>query len=256
VWPSVLILPAEATLRVSCPRSLRRNGDENGTTRLQDDIKPEHVHRREHTIRVVCWRVRRRRKQCYGHSSSPCASFGDYLPNQRDCPYRHIAAVFRVCLVAAGSDELTTANPVSDILAALDSQTCLTLSFVGAAEHAVSCVPDPAIQTKTPSSSAAVLESVPTDEVSRAILVKCKYKDVIMRDPAVLGMAVGLSETRHGRASILIFLQRGQVLSKTAPSTLDGFEARIVPTGRIRAQSRTERKDCRFGTRGSFRTEP
>ncbi|MGO9436827.1 MAG: hypothetical protein ACLP00_21330 [Terracidiphilus sp.] len=170
------------------------------------------------------------------------------------------AATSRPLALVAGVTEdiqFTTANPVSDVLASLDSTTGLALSFVGAGDHAISCSPDPASQTTTPTSNATVQhDSVSPDEISRAILVKRQYKDLIMRDPAVLGMAVGRSEIQHERASILIFVQRGRNLSMTAPSILDGVEVRIVPTGRFQAQSKTEHKECRFGVRSLLRVEP
>ena len=166
-----------------------------------------------------------------------------------------------LALVAGVTEDLqfTTANPVSDVLAALDSTTGLTLSFVGAGDHAISCSPELETKSRTLGSNSTVQhDSLSSDEISRAILVKRKYKDLIMRDPAVLGIAVGRSEIRHERASILIFVQRGRNLSMTAPSMFDGFEVRILPTDRFEAQARstTDHEECRFGIRSLLRVEP
>jgi hypothetical protein len=160
------------------------------------------------------------------------------------------AATSRPVGLVAGitsDDVYTTANPVSDVLAELNSATGLTLSFVGAGQHAVSCSAASTNQTELSlEPGIAPREIVPSAEISRAIAIKRNYEPGIMGDPSVLGMAVGASEIHRGRAAILVFVERGKAQSQPVSHVLDGFEVRIVPTGRFKAEgvSGAARRRC------------
>jgi hypothetical protein len=134
---------------------------------------------------------------------------------------------------------LISANPTSDILSALKSSTGNTFSFVGGQQHAVSCPTNSDSETDTShqrigSSSAQASELLSTEEISRATLVEHKYAQSMMQDPAVVGLAVGRSETDSQRASILVFIDTDR-LPPLLPATLDGFTLRVVPSGRFTA---------------------
>jgi hypothetical protein len=132
-----------------------------------------------------------------------------------------------------------TANPVNDVLSELGSATKNTFTFVGGQQHSVEC---PTTSYKKTESSdqrvsrpwAQSIETLPPDEISRATLVERKYAQTLMQDPVVLGLAIGASETDHGRASIWVFVETGKVPSRL-PSTLDDFTVRVVPSGRFTA---------------------
>jgi hypothetical protein len=164
-----------------------------------------------------------------------------------------------VALLAAGTSDgqYFTANPIGEVLAALDSSAGLTFSFVGAGQHAVSCSAEATMQVEISDElHAAQPDIVPSEEISRAVVVKNKYEPAVMGDAAVLGMAVGRSETRRGRAAIMIFVVREKARYLSLPANLDGFEVRVVPTGRFKASAAPKfaRTQCPASTR--HRPEP
>lgn len=134
---------------------------------------------------------------------------------------------------------LITANPASDVLSALKSNTGNSFSFVGGPQHAVSCPTSSDSETdrshqRIGSPRAQTSELLSTEEISRATLAEHKYAQSMMQDPALVGLAVGRSETDSQRASILVFIDTGG-LPPLLPATLDGFTLRVVPTGRFTA---------------------
>ncbi len=143
-----------------------------------------------------------------------------------------------LALVAGVSNDgqYTTANPITDVLAALDSTTGLKLNFVGAGQHEVSCSAPaaPLAQSSNPQTR-ALPDMIPAHEISRAVLVKNKYKHAIMNDQAVIGLAVGRSEVNYGRAAILVFVERTKKLSFPLPAVLDDIETQVVYAGRFQA---------------------
>jgi hypothetical protein len=161
-----------------------------------------------------------------------------------------------VALLSGLTDDLkfVSGNPVGEVLAALESKTGLTLSFVGAGQHAVS---GSAAQTHagTPSKQGTVQpDVVSSKEISDAILTKRKYEDAVLRDPTVLGMAVGLSADQSTKAAIIVFVERDKSQSFPMPRSLDGFEVRVISTGRFKAQGLSPRRrgECRSSNLGTL----
>jgi hypothetical protein len=145
-----------------------------------------------------------------------------------------------VGLVAGISNDGTfiTANPVSEILSELNTTTGKSFSFVGGQQHTVEC-PTDANRKITSShqreaSSLEANDALSDEEISRATQVEHKYAKTIMQDPAVLGLAVSRSETDPRRASVWVFVESGKLASHL-PATLDGFELRVVTSGRFTA---------------------
>ena len=154
-----------------------------------------------------------------------------------------------VALVVGISNDgqYVSANPVGDILSALESSSGLKLNFVGAAQHSISCSPASATQTRSSSNGKDAQPGIlPPDEISRAILVEHQYREALMKDPAVLGIAVGRSEAHDQRAAVLVFIEHGKFVSHPLPTLLEGLEVRIISTGRFRTESMSPslRRNC------------
>lgn len=141
-------------------------------------------------------------------------------------------------LVAGPTDEggYISANPASAVLSALGKATGLKFTFVGGAEHAVSCTPA-STQAVRANEEGITANLIPWEDVAEAMAVNERHKSEILRDPAVVGIAVGRSEQRLHTAAILVFVEKGKTLLSALPTTLEGVEVRIVSTGRFHAVS-------------------
>jgi len=165
-----------------------------------------------------------------------------------------------VALVAGGSadGELTTANPINDVLTALNNSSHgLTFSFAGAGQHAVSCSTTPgSVQLSSPQESAQVLSSViPPEEIAHVMEVQQKYETEVMRDPSVMGMAIGSSHLDPGHASFLVFVDDAKV-GERLPVFLDGVAVRVIHSGPFWANLQaTQAARARCASR-SARREP
>jgi hypothetical protein len=138
-------------------------------------------------------------------------------------------------LTAASADgRFTIANPVTDILSALKTGTGSTFKFVGAGQHRASCILAPPISGEELIATSTVISS---QEIGHALDVQKRYERTIMQDAAVIGTAVGRSDVSPGRASLLIFLERGKFPGQI-PTSLEGVDVRVIKTGRFQARIR------------------
>lgn len=148
------------------------------------------------------------------------------------------AATSRPLGLVAGlssSGVYTTANPAREVLSALGTATGLKFTFVGGAEHAVSCTPASTTQAARADEESIAANLISWEEIARAMAVNERHRSEILLDPAVVGIAVGRSELRLHTAAILVFVEKGKTLSSPLPTTLEGVEVRIVSTGRFQA---------------------
>ena len=140
-----------------------------------------------------------------------------------------------VGLLYAGSNTGTVANPISDVMNALqDPNTHAVPQIVGGGDHAVSCAPT----ATTQSAQATVAPSsamVARSELDRATAVKERNAQTLMSDPALTGVGVGASADEPGRASIVIYVN-GTPL-KPIPAQIDGVRTKVVYGTRFQAQS-------------------
>jgi hypothetical protein len=144
-----------------------------------------------------------------------------------------------LALLSAGSGDYTTANPVSDVLSALDSVTGSTLAFVGGDQHTVSCSPSSnsgtgLSQRRLPEASSDSAPSLAQQEVRRAMAAQSSHENEIRQSPAVLGVAIGRRQDDATRAALLVFVERGRQ-QPSLPAEFDGVVVQIVLTGRFRA---------------------
>lgn len=116
------------------------------------------------------------------------------------------------------------ANPAPEVLSELSAQLGAggTFSFVGGADHAVSClhygnVADPAAAGQL---SAAVL--------AQAIAVKQQIaRTLFRRTPAFFAMGVGQSSVNPGEAVLVIYVDRRNVPARL-PATISGLHTRYI----------------------------
>ena len=143
-----------------------------------------------------------------------------------------------VALLAAGTTDgqFTTANPVADVLAALKASTGSTFSFVGSEQHSVSCsaVPGAALRPSFQEPEKALPTFIATDRIAHAMDVQWKYENELLVDPAVIGIAIGRSETDPQQPSLVVFVETGKT-PKHLPPALDGVAIRLIQSGRFRA---------------------
>jgi hypothetical protein len=125
-----------------------------------------------------------------------------------------------------------SANPAFDVISTLNAVTGSTLSFVGAAQHSISC--SNTANLAAPQSqlvSSRSIPPIPPEEVTRAIAIQARYEDELMKNPAVIGVAVSRSLGDAKRASLLVFVERGRE-RPVLPAQLDDLAVQVVSTGR------------------------
>ena len=134
-----------------------------------------------------------------------------------------------VALLFAGSSSTTIGNPISDVAAALG------VSFVGGADHAVTCPtsgggggPKP-----KPRGRQGVVG------FDRALAAKEQYARDLMMDPAIMGVGVGASSEDPSEAVVVIYVEQGRAHG-LIPAQLNGVKTEIIRTDRIRAYSWNE----------------
>ena len=127
-----------------------------------------------------------------------------------------------VALLYAGSSTTTIGNPVQDVISALN------ISFVGGANHAVSC---PASAAMTSSTGARGLSA---QAIEHAAVVKNRKAGDLLARPGVQGVGVGASSGDPTQVAIVIYVIAGSGHSPL-PESIDGVPTEIVSTDRFRA---------------------
>ena len=115
------------------------------------------------------------------------------------------------------------ANPASDVLAELGAQLGGSYSFVGAADHAVSCLnygdnTIPAAQARTLSDA----------ENSRAQQALAQVRMMVNSAAGILGVAIGKSSDHPGEAAVILYIDESKTVN--VPATVDGVRTIAIPT--------------------------
>jgi len=135
-----------------------------------------------------------------------------------------------VGLLYGGSDTDTVANPVADVLAQLaDPNTGEKPVFVGngtVGPHSVAACTLPQPQA---AARALILGSsaVATEALQTAASARDSVAAELLARPEVLAVGVGASFDSPGEAALLVFVSKGQPLSKI-PAQVNGVRTRIV----------------------------
>ena len=137
-----------------------------------------------------------------------------------------------IALTGFGNGDFTAGNPAADVLEALHSTTGNTFSFVGGADHAVSCA-------AATTSSVRTLRRVSADSLARAADAQRRHAAELFTVPSVFGVGVGADENS---AALLVFTESA---TAALPSELDGVPVRAVVTPRFHALTARGRNRCR-----------
>jgi hypothetical protein len=115
------------------------------------------------------------------------------------------------------------ANPVSDVLSELGSQMGTAYTFVGAADHAVSC-----LNYGDATATAAQSRSLSDAESARADDALTPARALVNPSAGILGVSAGKSSDHAGEAAIVVYVD--QNMSAAIPQTLNGVRTIVVPT--------------------------
>jgi hypothetical protein len=118
------------------------------------------------------------------------------------------------------------ANPVADVLSELSSQTFsnkTTYTFVGGAEHPVSCLNyGDATATAAQARSLTPAESTGTQDALPAA------RSLINPSAGILDVAAGKSSDRAGEGAVIVFVAPGATAS--VPDSVNGVRTVVIPT--------------------------
>jgi hypothetical protein len=130
-----------------------------------------------------------------------------------------------VALLFAGSSTTTIGNPVGDVINALG------VTFVGGANHSVSCPAAPA---------AGQARGLSAAEFHRASSAKEGHWRDLLQDEAVQGVGVGEDPGNPGHGAVFIYLEQGHAHGPI-PAELGGVKTVVVVTDQFRATGWNEK---------------
>jgi len=127
---------------------------------------------------------------------------------------------------AGGTDALGVsqgvANPAAEVLAELGAQTGGNYTFVGGADHAVSCLNYG--DNTVPSAQARALSDA---ESTRAQQALGQARMLVNSAAGILGVATGKSNDHPGEAAVILYIDESRTVS--APSTVDSVRTIVIP---------------------------
>lgn len=132
-----------------------------------------------------------------------------------------------VGLLFAGSDTVTVANPITNVLALLG------VSMVGTTTYCSSLV------TTTGTSDSMTAESQLPPQVNQKAIeavnkVKDRNEEAILKIEGVVGMGIGISETVPGKVVIEVYVKKfAHEMRNIVPEMLENIPVKIVETGEI-----------------------
>jgi hypothetical protein len=133
-----------------------------------------------------------------------------------------------VGLYFAGGTDLSgvsqgVANPAADVLNELGAQFGGSYTFVGAADHAVSCLNYG--DNTIPSAQARTLSDA---ETSRAQQALGQARMLVSSAAGIMGVATGKSSDHPGEAAIILYTDESRTVN--VPATIDGVRIVAIPT--------------------------
>jgi hypothetical protein len=115
------------------------------------------------------------------------------------------------------------ANPASDVLAELGAQLGGSYSYVGAADHAVSC-----LNYGDSTIPAAQARALSDTENARAQQTLAQARILVSSAAGILGVATGKSSDHPGEAAVIVYIDGSRTVS--VPATVDGVRTIAIPT--------------------------
>jgi hypothetical protein len=115
------------------------------------------------------------------------------------------------------------ANPATDVLSELGTQTGATLSFVGTTDHAVSCM-----NYGNNTVAAAQARAISAAESARTQTALALARMLVNPSAGILGVAAGKSSDRPGEGAVIVYVDGS---GRTAvPATIDGVRTVEITT--------------------------
>jgi hypothetical protein len=117
------------------------------------------------------------------------------------------------------------ANPAPEVLSALSTQTAGEpgFSFVGAGDHAVSC-----LNYGDSSNPGAQTRALPDAEIVRQQTAVNAGRSLVNPSAGILGIASGKSNDEPGTAALLVYVDEN--LAPVVPRTIDGVRTIVIPS--------------------------
>jgi hypothetical protein len=133
-----------------------------------------------------------------------------------------------VGLYFAGGTDLSgvsqgVASPAADVLAELSAQLGGSYTFVGAADHTVSCLSYG--DNTIPSAQARTLSDAETTRAQQAL---GQARMLVNSAAGILGVSTGKSSDHPGEAAVILYTDESRTVN--APSALDGVRTVVIPT--------------------------
>jgi hypothetical protein len=114
------------------------------------------------------------------------------------------------------------ANPATEVLAELGAHTGGSYTFVGGADHAVSCLNYG--DNTIPSAQARALSDT---ESARAQQALGQARMLVNSSAGILGVATGKSSDHPGEAAVILYTDESRTVN--VPSTVDGVRTIVIP---------------------------
>jgi hypothetical protein len=117
------------------------------------------------------------------------------------------------------------ASPVTDVLNELSAQIGggTTYTFVGAADHGVSC-----LSYGDSTVASAQGRALTAAEVVRAKQALAQARMLVNPSAGILSVATGKSNDHPGEAAVIVYVD--EKMAGTAPATVDGVRTLVIPT--------------------------
>jgi hypothetical protein len=133
-----------------------------------------------------------------------------------------------VGLYFAGGTDLSgvsqgVASPATDVLNELGAQSGGSYTFVGAADHVVSC-----LNYGDNTIASAQARTLSDAETARAQQALAQARMLVNSAAGILGVATGKSNDHPGEAAIILYTEESRTVS--VPSTVDGVRTIAIPT--------------------------
>jgi hypothetical protein len=157
-----------------------------------------------------------------GNQFSDAGDSGSLLVNTSDA--EPIGIFFAGGMDAAGISQ-GVANPATDVLGELSAQAGggTSYSFVGAADHAVSC-----LNYGDSTEAAAQARTVSDTEITRAQQALGQARLFVNPSAGILGVATGKSNDHPGEGAVIVYVD--ETMAATVPATVDGVRTLVIPT--------------------------
>ena len=115
------------------------------------------------------------------------------------------------------------ANPAPDVLSELGAQSGGSYTFVGAADHPVSC-----LSYGDSTISAAQGRTLSAAENARAEQALVQARLLVSSATGILGVATGKSSDRPGEAAVIFYTDESRTVN--VPATVSGVRTLVIPT--------------------------